>query len=796
MFSLLGRFRWLFALSFAVLLAACDSIEDRVAEHYERGVELAAEGEIEKAMLEFRNAIKLNPDFVAAHFAMGEIHEARGEAQSAFGRFRRVAELDPTNIEARIRNGNYYMVAGNLPKAREEMEAAVANDPENIRVMALQAGVELRSGNLELVRDLLDKAIAKDPEDTGVAMVEVSYLLETGDNNSALNRLEGALAQAPDNDLLNLLKLRILNALGDETAMIKQLERLIELDIQTMPSRKRIFNYALQRKDMDLAERELQHIVRAELDKRETVLRYVRFIHAKKGADGVVVELNKLIEETEESTELELMLAEFLEGAGRRDEGVKILTDMIERGGDNANKARIAYTRILFRTDRYDEAMELAREVLASDENNVDALVLFTQDLLKQDRVEEAIQTVRRGLNEAPNDVRLLLLAGRAQELSGNIDLANDRFARAVRNTEYQPQNVLTYVQFLSRLRRFNAVETVLTEALRRNPESTLIAEQLGFSRIRLENWAGVEQVARLLERQDKSSAERLRAASLVAQEKFVEGSELIRELADNNPSARTMTALIASLLSAGDTEAAVEYLDEQIADNAENLQALGLRGNLFLAQGKIAEARDYYNRILAIDPTNPGAHSSIMRTHELEGDSEGAMAALEYGLELAPDSMSLLTRLAQLREIEGKIEEAIDIYDRLYKRAPNSQLVINNLASLLSDFESSDPQKIDRAYKLAGRLRESDLPHYQDTYAWTRYLKGEYDEAARSIRVAIEGLPDNHLVQFHAGMIFAAQGDAERAITHLETALSMAGDRAFPAKALAESKLAELKES
>ena len=100
------------------------------------------------------------------------------------------------------------------------------------------------------------------------------------------------------------------------------------------------------------------------------------------------------------------------------------------------------------------------------------------------------------------------------------------------------------------------------------------------------------------------------------------------------------------------------------------------------------------------------------------------------HGLEKTPESLLLKTRLAQLRELQGRIDDAIALYDEVLSAAPNAMLAVNNYASLISDHRADNAKLLERAYRIAGRLRESSFPHYRDTFAWTvlSALAGEVD--------------------------------------------------------------------
>ena len=57
---------WVLLVVGMLALAGCDSAEERVLEHHERGMALLEEGASEKAALEFRNALSIDENFLPA----------------------------------------------------------------------------------------------------------------------------------------------------------------------------------------------------------------------------------------------------------------------------------------------------------------------------------------------------------------------------------------------------------------------------------------------------------------------------------------------------------------------------------------------------------------------------------------------------------------------------------------------------------------------------------------------------------------------------------------------------------
>ena len=792
--GLFARLRTLvlpFAL--AALLAACDSPEERVAEHYERGQKLLEEGAPDKAILEFSNALKLDEDHVPSLFAVAGILEARGDFKGAFARYKKVGELDPGHAAARLKTARFYVLGHEIDKAKTDLAASLQKAPDEAEAHALAAIIALREGDEPAARAAIEKAKGLAPMNAEVLLAEIGYLRQSAGVPAALVRTDEAIAAHPKNLPFYLVKLQMLQEQGDQTALGAHLGAIIDAFPEEPRFRELRARWALRNEDYAAAEAELRGIVTALPDNNEAITNLVGFLRKQHGDAAAREELTRQIAGAENAFPLELMLAQFDIETGQTEAAIGYLRDLIGRAGPNANEARILLARLLIREGQEEGAQTLVGDVLASDANNVEALVLRTARLIDKGELDQALQTARVGLTESPDDVRLLLLAGRVHELSGNLNLASDRYAKAVRVSEYLPANVTRYVQFLARDNRVQAAATVLAEAVERRPDDVQLLDLLAGTRIQLEDWTGARTAIAALAQYDAARARRLRAALLIGQERFGEGQDLLRDLSgDGREQTASLTALIQTYLREGQVDEARAFLDEILEQNPENLQALGLRGNLHLAEEQPDAARALYDRILALDPGNVGAHSAIARIAEAGGDIEGAMEAVSAGLAAAPDNALLLTRLAMLTERQGDFDKAIGLYGQVYERLPDTLLVANNLASLLADHQADDPDALDRAYRIAGRLRNASSPFYRDTYGWTRYLKGEYQEARRYLSTAAESLPDNPWIRYHAGMTEAALKNADAARTHLERALELGGAD-FPPAAMIRDTLAGL---
>ncbi len=83
---------------------------DDAKAHYSLGVALRAKGDLDAAIPELREAIRLKPDFAEAHYNLGFALEGKGEkqapyhdgtGQAALAEYRKASELDPGNKKFR-----------------------------------------------------------------------------------------------------------------------------------------------------------------------------------------------------------------------------------------------------------------------------------------------------------------------------------------------------------------------------------------------------------------------------------------------------------------------------------------------------------------------------------------------------------------------------------------------------------------------------------------------------------------------------------------------------------------------
>ena len=101
--------------------------------HKDRGMELRAHGEIDKAISEFDEAIGLAPDFATAYNERGLAWTANGESDKAIADFTEAIRLDPKKAMFYSNRGIVWKGKGDVNKAISDYDEAITLDPKGRR---------------------------------------------------------------------------------------------------------------------------------------------------------------------------------------------------------------------------------------------------------------------------------------------------------------------------------------------------------------------------------------------------------------------------------------------------------------------------------------------------------------------------------------------------------------------------------------------------------------------------------------------------------------------------------------
>ena len=774
----------------AVMLAgliACSSPTERAQGFYEKGKVFLQQGDLVKAGLEFRNALQIKHNMAPAWLGLAEVAERQGDWEQLYRSLNRVIELDQKNIDAHLKLGRLLVAAGQLDKALAISDTVKALDPERPEVMAFRASVLFKLDDRKAAVALAKTVLEKDPKNIDALVVLASERMAAGDAAKAVEYLDVGIEADEKNIALQLIKVRALLELGKPDAVEEILRRLIVLNPDAPSFKYSLARFYLAHGKKDKAEAEFRAVVAANPKDVNAKIEVVRFLASVRGSKAATAELQALLSADPGNTELLFALAGLHQAEGDREAADDVLRKIMAKAGDTQDGLRakgLLAGSLLAGKDKTG-AKALVKDILAKDARNEQALILRAEMEIDEGQIEDAIADLRTILRDAPSSPRALLLLGKAHELTGARDLADDIYSRAFQASKLAGPYGVTYADFLIKVGKAKQAEAILKDVLRTTPGYVPAIRILAQVYLMTGNIAGAQSMveeARRLKGQGVL-ADQIQGGVYAARKNFDDSISSFKRAYEASPSdVQPMLALVRSYLRAGKTREALSFVDSVVQASPDNNEARLLQGQLEALSGSKEKAASIFRKIIETDPKNAEGYLHLANLMLYDKRLADADKAVSEGLAAIPNDFALRATKAAILVYQGKFDEAIALYEGLLKERPGADVVVNNLASLLSE-NRQDKESLKRAYELASRLKDSDLPMFKDTVGWASYKVGKYQEAVPFLEAAVNQRPDMALLRYHAGMNQLALGNKDAARKELQKSLELAQNQPFSRK-------------
>ncbi|MBP7830405.1 MAG: tetratricopeptide repeat protein [Kiritimatiellae bacterium] len=195
--------------------------------------------------------------------------------------------------------------------------------------------------------------------------------------------------------------------------------------------------------------------------------------------------------------------------------------------------------------------------------------------------------------------------------------------------------------------------------------------------------------------------------------------------------------------------------------------EAIRLLGDRYLVSGRIAAALKAYCEALALNSRNVNVWQSIGQCYLRYADRDMARLALETAVQLGSANPEVFTLLACLYREEGRLTEALALWEQCRRLAtPDSLSELNEGLALIEheDFASA-------IARLARYRREhpSDVEAAR-ALAFALAKSGLWKDARSTLKETLARDPDSPGLHADAAAAAARMWLAEEAVTHLET--------------------------
>lgn len=758
------------------LLVACSGTEARRARYLERGQAYLTDGNLDKARVEFSNALQIDPNDAKARYYAGVVAEKLGQPRDAVGNYQAAIEADTSLIAARAALGRIYLLAGLPDKAREVIEPGLATAPDDPALRTVRGGLRAVEGDIEGAMEDAHVAVKGAPADeVAVAFLAAQYTRQRLFEDAILV-LQDGIRNIPATVDLRVILANLLYQTGNKAGAIEQLEAVAKAHSGELVHWQRLAQLQLLEKNPDGAIAALRRAVEAKPDGIEAKSALVSLIGAQQGVPAALDEMQKFVTAEPKNAQLQVALAQFQESARQPEKAEATYRALIKSEGVQAQGlvARDRLAAMLVKRGDFEGAEALIAEVLKENARDNDALILRAGIAMTRNQTASAITDLRAVLRDQPTSIPLMRTLARAHLQSGDTALAEEQLRQAVQANPGDAQSRFDLASLLTSTNRGNLALPVLEQLIRDSPDNMQAREAYFRVQIATGDAAGARKTAEEVRtlRPDQPLGYTLVGVMLERDRKLAEATaqyeQAMKVAAD--PS-EMLTVLVRLDLAQKQAARATGRVQAVLAKSPQHAVANELMGELHMFQGNTQGALQSLDTAIAAQPGWWLPYRVKANTYLLAKQPGQALASWNEGI-AKTGSVELYGDLASAYQQQGNFDQSIATYEAALKRHPQALPLANNLAMLLVTHRK-DKASLDRAAQVAQLLAGNEQPAMLDTLGWVKLQSGAVSEALPLLQKAAEKSPGSAEIHYHLGMAQLRSGDRAAARISLESALS-----------------------
>jgi tetratricopeptide (TPR) repeat protein len=728
--------------------AACSDPAAEKQRHFERGNQYVAEKRDEFAIIEFGNAVRLDPTFGEARLALAEAFERKGDLPAAAAEYIRAADALPDHRDAQLKATEVLVLAGRFEDAKARATAFLEKRPQDVDLILLRANAMAALKDPEGAIGDIEEALRVQPGDSRAFVNLGAVRMLSGEAKEAEAAFRQAIALAPQSANGHLALANFLWAAGRQAEAEQALKQALAVDSKHLLANRMLGLFYLSTARAAEAEQPLRAVA-----------------------------------EISQAPAARFQLAEYYLATRRNDEAKRILTELAKAPASSV-EAETKLAAIDYAEDRKTNAHERLDSVLARAPNYTSALVLKAQWLTTENKLDEALERANAAVTADKESAAAHFAVGMVRDRRREVPDAIKAFSEVLR---INPRAAAAQVE-LSRLsfvagNRDDAVRYA-EEAKQTEPGSAAARVTLARTLLASGNLARAEVEINELTRAlpDSAGVHVLNGSLHARRQDYVASRKSFERALELQPGLLDAVAGLVGLDVQGkNVPAALARVDAEIAKQPSSPQLLTLAAQVYHLSGQSGRAEQALRKAVEIDPRFFPGYATLAQLYMQQQRLDEAKTEFEGMVKRDPRAAGPRTMVGVILESQGKRSEAKAWYEATVAAVNDAPIAANNLAFIYAE----DGTNLDMALQLASTAKQQmpDSPDVDDTLGWIYYKKDLPALAVRPLEESLKKRPDNAETLYHLGVTYAKIGDAAKARDALERSLKFGPQSPFSAE-------------
>jgi len=557
-----------------------------------------------EVMAQFREAIRLRPDYAEAHNNLGLVLTQTNDDEAAVAEFREAIRIDPDYGDAHANLGA-ALTSTDSEQAVRELEKAVGLSPASVKAqfnLAMAYGADPSHGPATQIEQLR-KVIALAPTFPAAHLVLGKALLQDSKVPEAVEELREAARLEPENGEAHYqLGLALVRAgrKEDADAELKRGRELVSANDRNQNANLDIAEgrAALDKGEVDQAAAKFRHALKVQPDASEAH-HYMGLVLEKQGdTGGASAEYRKA---------LELNPAD-MSTKGR-------LEALRNPGGAEDDSARIAEFENYIRDGRFKEVEPLLAGYVDQHPKSSWGWYALGYSQFAQQKIAESVQSLAKSLELDVKNAEAHKILGRDLMIIGRFDAAQIEFEQGIRNSPQSAEMHYNLGKLFSIQDDWLPARKQFEEALRIDATYVEALDALGLTEEALGD--------------DVAAVASYQKAIALNEER-------------NGKFTSAHVNLSAYYNRTGDSDKALEYANKAIELEPQSDRAWFQRAKAKERQGLLDEAVDSLHRAISFNPRASSYYYVLAGLYRRMGKTKDSQEALEVFTRLEKETAKL----------------------------------------------------------------------------------------------------------------------------------------------------------
>jgi tetratricopeptide (TPR) repeat protein len=740
----------------------------RKQKYFDSGEKYFAESKYREAVIQYLNAVQIDPRFAQAHYQLSQAYLKLGDKNHAFQELNRTVELAPDNYHAQadladllsgVRNPDGSVVQDALKQAKTHLDWLREKQPNTPETHEAGAYYDLAQRNLGPAIQEAQQAIALAP-----------------------NRSESYL-------LLALIQLQ--SNLPDQAEA--SYKKAVQVDPKSMNAQLLLGSFYASHNRLAEAEQQFKHAI--EMDPKDPAPRaaLVPVLMQEGKKNDIESFLRQTKKDLAGNPEGYRMLGDYYYAVGDLDKAVAEFASVHEEHPKDI-RAKKNYIQLLILKNRLQDATQLNNEILKSNPHDVDGLICKGQIQIAQGDPAGAVESLQGALRNDPDNATAHYHMGIAYSQQGDAPRAESEWRAAVHDNPnlIQAQKALATLE-LGRGENQAALDTAqqVVTAEPYSGDGYLLRSQ---AELQSQNYSEAQHDSEeAMKRAPQSPAPYIELGAIqFAQKHFAEAEKFYQQALEKDPSSTNgLSGLMHIYVAQKNYDKAIAAANAQIAKapQVSNFYDL-LATALYDGKKDYPGAHAALQKAIDLDKNNVDAIEKLGRVEVQQHNLDQALSLYLNATKTFPREVRFFILAGQLYSDQQNWDQAKAMYQQALSLSPDNPLASNNLAYVILEQGGN----VDVAMNMAQAARRGmpDSPSFADTLGWAYYHKGIYQSAINQFQEALRlneknGGPDDAVVHYHLGLAYQKANQTSLARQQLEKALKLSPDNADARKALSE---------